>query len=327
MRHAGFPKHSSLNAVVGLKHCEHNPERRAVTGARTTNHHRALKRLLVTLSVIGLAGLIWMWKIAWRSPASFSPKSTTRLATPIMSAKEYDRLISSHPRPFIYELSSSPGAILVFGAEHSKNPAHPQFNTLRRNFARFAPTCILVEGRPGSPIAGLSDPVGLLGEGGLAISLARAAGIQAWSWEPTRDEEVRAMLGAFPKDRVALFYVLRPYVSALRHGKPKDPDTALEEIRAKRTKWPGLEGSFSAVAEIDEMWRRDFAGLPDWRDTSDEFGWPGYLSEIALYNRDLRTECMARCAIELSRVGHRVLVLCGSSHAVRAEPALRASAR
>ena len=37
----------------------------------------------------------------------------------------------------------------------------------------------------------------------------------------------------------------------------------------------------SSVAQIDAIWKRDFPDEADWRDTSDQFGLPGYLAEIA----------------------------------------------
>jgi len=283
---------------------------------------RALRWAAIAAAAILLVGAVWMWKIAWRSPPHYVPRADIRVRAPIMSAAEYERVSASHARPFVYEATVGRGAVLVFGASHTKDPADPQIAEFRRRFSSFAPTAVLVEGRPGSPIAGLADPVRQLGEAGLAIALSRAASVSYWSWEPSRDGETGAMLFSFPKDRVALFYILRPYVSNLRHGKPADPNAALEAIRAKRVRWPGLENSFASVAEIDALWKRDFQGLPDWRDTSDEFGWPGYLSEIASRSRDLRTENMARCALDLCAKGERVIVVCGSSHAVRARAAI-----
>jgi hypothetical protein len=140
-----------------------------------------------------------------------------------------------------------------------------------------------------------------------------------------REVEVAAQLRRFPRERVALYYVLRPYVSARRFGRPTDPDAEVESVREERTSWPGLEGTLPDVAAIDAVWRRDFAGLPDWRDTSDERGWPGYLEEIADAANDLRDEHLARVLLELAARGERVFAVAGSSHAVRVEPPLRAA--
>ncbi|MBX3388983.1 MAG: hypothetical protein KF691_05960 [Phycisphaeraceae bacterium] len=287
-----------------------------------TKWRRAFRWVAGIAAGLALFVSLWMLKVAWRSPARYQPDAATRLVVPIMSAVEYDRVLPSHARPFVFRARVAGGEALVFGAEHTKDPECKQIAEMRRLFKEFSPTVVLVEGRPGSPIAGLGDPVRQFGEAGMALSLARSSGIPTWSWEPTRDDETSAMLNRFPKERVALFYILRPYVSDLRHGKPADPDAALESNRASRVRWRGLENSFASVREIDRVWARDFRGLPDWRDTSDEFGWPGYLSEIAEASRDVRTEQMARCVLDLCAKGERVLVVCGSSHAVRAKSAI-----
>jgi hypothetical protein len=171
----------------------------------------------------------------------------------------------------------------------------------------------------------LRDAIAALGEGGEVLRLARAAGIPVWSWEMPRDAEVAAQLARFPRERVALFYVLRPYVSTRRFGRPADPEAEVEPVRKERTRLPGLEGTLPDVASIDAIWRRDFAGLPDWRDTSDERGWPGYLGEIANAANDLRDEHLARVLLDLAGRGERVFAVAGSSHAVRVEPPLRAA--
>ncbi len=271
------------------------------------------------------------WFTSWTAPRSFVPK--TSLDTDrLMSARQYDQVLSTHPRPYVVEraIGGGPGGgagrVVVFGAEHTKDPGHPQLTRLREEWERLKPTVALVEGRPSGPLAALGDPVKQFGESGLVVSLARRAswdgGCEIYSWEPDREWEVRTMLAKFPKERVALFYILRPYVSDLRHGKPANPDAALEATRVKRSKWPGLEGAIDSVAAVDAIWKRDFAGLLDWRDTSDAYGWPGYLKEISEVSRDLRTANLAASALELAGRGERVFVVCGSSHAVRVELAL-----
>lgn len=271
------------------------------------------------------------WYTSWTSPHSYVPAVAVDTAR-LMSARQYVEVLSTHPRPYVIEramggaAANRSGRVVVFGAEHTKDPHHPQLMRLREQWERLRPTVALVEGRPSGPLAALWDPVMQFGESGLVVSLAQKAswegGCSIYSWEPDREWEVRTMLAKFPRERVALFYILRPYVSDLRHGKPANPDAVLEATRAKRSKWPELAGAIDSVAAVDAIWKRDFAGLPDWRDTSDAYGWPGYLQEISEVSRDLRTANLAAAALELAGRGERVFVVCGSSHAVRAEPAL-----
>ncbi len=239
-----------------------------------------------------------------------------------MSGAEYALVRDSHPRPCEYTLSIAPGSARVVGVEHSKDPRSESVAAVRRAFEGFRPRVVLVEGRLGFHLGGEESGIRKFAEPAAAYALARRGGIPVYTWEPDRGGEVGRMLERFPKERVALFFVLRPYFSGYRHGRPADPDRVLEEVRATRTRWAGLEGSLPSVAAIDEIWRRDFVGFPDWRDTSDANGWPGPLAELAGFNRDVRTNHLAWCVRDLTGRGERVLVVCGSSHAVRIRPAL-----
>lgn len=270
--------------------------------------------------LVGVAALL-----SWRSPAFYPTATLPPTPAPPLTRAQYALVHEHFLRPYVVSCEQPDGgAALIFGAAHTEDPADPQIAEIRRRWHEFRPTVALVEGRPGAPLAALRDPVEQFGEGGLTLALARDADLPIWTWEPPRESELAAQLARFPKERVALFYVLRPYVSGLRHGKPADPDAAVEPDRAERTRWPGLEGTLPSIAAIDELWRRDFASLPDWRDTSDEYGWPGYLDEIARTSNEHRDEHFARVVADLAGRGERVFATAGSSHAVQLEPAVRA---
>jgi hypothetical protein len=54
-------------------------------------------------------------------------------------------------------------------------------------------------------------------------------------------------------------------------------------------------------------------------------GLPGYLHEVWTTSNAARDEHFARVIIDLVRKNERVFAVCGSSHAVKLEPALRAA--
>lgn len=267
-------------------------------------------------------GLLWL--IVWRSPP-FYDASPAKLPVPILSMAQYDSLSESHPRPYIVRIETDSGALVLFGATHTRDPADPQLDLLRREWEAFRPTTALVEGRLGFLFPYLMNPVKEYGEMGAAAALARSDGVPLYSWEPRREWEIATMLDSFPAERVALFYVLRPYFSGIRFGRPPDPDAFVEEFRRKRTRYPGLEGALPSVAAIDSLWARDFPALPDWRETSDEHGLPGYLRDLSAHSNALRDEHLAHVLIELVRRGERVFAVSGSSHAVKLDAALHAA--
>jgi hypothetical protein len=276
--------------------------------------------LALAVLILALAGLVR--QSIWFAPSIYADYGKIDLPVPILTADQYAELSDRHARPYIVRIESDRAHLVLYGATHTKDPDDPQLAQLRELVAQFKPTVLLVEGRLGMQVRWLSDPLKKFGESGFVFALARTQGIRIHTWEPSVDQEVAQVLKGHPKERAALFYILRPYFSGLRHGRHKDPEAFVEDSRQKRTQWPGLEKTFASVAEIDTVWKRDFAGKPDWRDTSDEFGLPGYLHEVWKSSNAARDEHFARVILDLLGKGERVLAVCGSSHAVKLEPAI-----
>ncbi|TAH39250.1 MAG: hypothetical protein EYC70_00245 [Planctomycetota bacterium] len=284
----------------------------------------ALRTLLgAGLLILALAGYVWL--TAWRPPPEYAGYGAIELAVPVMTAEQYQDVVATHRQPYVYELQSIAGSVLVYGAMHTKEPGDPQIEDLRQQWERFQPTAALVEGRMGFLPADFVNPIRQFGESGAVFGLAKADDVPAYTWEPPIARELGHVLEEFTAEQVALFYVLRPYFSNLRHGKPADPEGYVEEYRRKRTQWPGLEGTLPSMAAIDAAWKRDFPDSPDWREESDQDGLPGYLGAIANRSNAARDEHLVRVILDLTRQGRRVFAVMGSSHAVKLEPALRAA--
>jgi hypothetical protein len=226
--------------------------------------------------------------------------------------------IADHARPYVVDA----GDVVVFGATHTRDPADRELALLEAAFARHRPTVVLVEGRLGFLLPGLMDPVAKYGEMGKASALARAAGARVYSWDLPKDVLARRLAGKFKPEQVALFVVLTPYFGQLRFGKPSSPDDFVSGF-LHRASIPELAGTLGSVADIDRLWKRDFAGKPGWRDTSDEYGLPGYLGELMSASNDVRNEHLVRLVLHLRGRGERVFAVTGSSHAACVEPALR----
>lgn len=277
------------------------------------------------LALSATFGLLLATGIIWRSPKFYDVKQEKDFAVPVMDMAAYDTLGGEHARPYIYEIKSGNGSVCIMGIEHTKDPNDAQIKLIEQKWAAFSPDVALVEGRLGFLFEGLQNPVTAHGEGGMTAVLAKKNGIPLFTWEPKKEDEVKIVLAKFPAKRVAAFYSLRPYVSNFRFGKPADPDAVLQDNINSRTDIDGLRGEIETVAQIDSLWKKDFPDLKDWRDTSDEYGWPdGYLSDIASYSNDIRDIHMCSIISELVKNGKKVFVTMGSSHAFRIEKTLRA---
>jgi len=247
------------------------------------------------------------------------------LITPLLTNEEYSSLVDSHPRPYIVELETqNGGALLLYGSEHTQDQNDPQIADIQTRWNNFHPTIALVESRLGFLIQGLQNPVENYGEMGWVFSLARKDDISTFTWEMPRELEIQYVLEKYPKEQVALFYILRPYFSNFRYGKPDNPNAIAAGYISERNDYPGIENLITSVEQIDAIWQRDFPNEADWRDTSDQFGLPGYLGEIASHSNAARDEHFVRVIIDLVQKGERVFAIAGSSHAVKLEPALQA---
>ena len=283
------------------------------------------RKLVISLIVLALL-LAFAATLFWRSPGYYTDYGTIELAAPLLTSEEYGMLVDTHPRPYIVEIETQvDGALLFYGSEHTQDPGDPQITDIQMRWNAFQPTVALVESRLGFFVQDFQNPVKEYGEMGWAFWLARKDDVPVYTWEIPREREIQYALENYPKEQVALFYILRPYFGNLRFGKPDDPDAVVEGYIRERSDYPGIENTISSIEQIDVIWGRDFPDEADWRDTSDQFGLPGYLDEIAVRTNEARDEHFVRVIIDLIQRGERVFAIAGSSHAVKLEPALRAA--
>src|SRR5690242_10854398 len=146
--------------------------------------------LFFFLLTLGIA-VWWGWNNIWRSPA-FHPADVNdvELSAHILTLAEYGEVIDEHARPYVYKVDGDKGAVLMYGAEHTRDPQDPQIPDIEREWNEFDPTVALVEGRLDFLIEGFMDPVAVLGEGGWVNKLARDQGVPVYSWELPREQEV-----------------------------------------------------------------------------------------------------------------------------------------
>ncbi|MDX1478486.1 MAG: hypothetical protein R3301_12320 [Saprospiraceae bacterium] len=271
--------------------------------------------ILIGLAVL-VALIVWGYLNIWRSPPHYLDE--TRCAPfEILPMARYHAHVDTHARPFVIQTER----VLVYGSEHTRDPADKQLQDLEERFEAFAPTVVLVEGRLGFLTPHVMNPVQRFGEMGKAAALARRYGLPLYSWDPPKSLLLDQLIQEFTGEQLALKEILTPYFSNLRFGRPASPEAFIEDY-LDRAGWFGLEDSIRSVADIDRLWQRDFPELPDWRDTSDQWGLPGYLNTIGQRANDVRNQHLMCCLSSLHDAGERVLAVAGSSHAVCINDAL-----
>ena len=283
---------------------------------------KRLKSIGIAIFVLWLGVVIWGLIFAWRKVPEYLPQNDILIPAPIMDNKEYGQVIDSHERPYIVEIeAANGGAVLIYGAEHTKDPNDPQIADINSKWMEFKPTVALVESRLGIMFPGLMDPVETFSEPGIVHALARDHGIPTYTWEPPISVQMDSLLKQASQEQVALYVVLGPAFGARRFGSAEDSEMIVAESIKDRSDYPGIENAFESLADVDATWAIYFPNGPDWRDVSDEFGLPGYLAEID--GNIARDEHLVRSIIDLVLKGERVFVVAGSSHPVKIEAALR----
>ncbi|MEM7106470.1 MAG: hypothetical protein AAF502_25315 [Bacteroidota bacterium] len=275
-----------------------------------------IKKIILSLIASILIFIIWGWFSIWRSPAQFTDYESCGFDSLILSMDEYWKIIDQHPRPYIISIDNeNAGSLFFFGSTHTTDPKHPEIKMIRDTWDNFQPTLALVEGRLGFLMPGFMHPIKTYGEMGAVNKLAKRSGVKTLSWEMPIENEITQVLDKFSAEQVSLFYILRPYFSNFRHGKPEDPDQFIQQFLS-RGSVTGLDGIIGSVEDIDKVWQRDFASLPDWRDTSDEYGLPGYLQEVSYESNMVRNKHLACLITHFVNLGERVFAIGGSSHPV-----------
>lgn len=230
---------------------------------------------------------------------------------------EHDAIIEKlWPKPYILELDR----LVFYGAHHTNDRNSPQFPDITRRWDDFRPTVALCEGRSrGFLIGPVFSRIGEKSEVQLVHELARRDGVRLLTLEPLYADEVGALLTKWTPEQVALYFTMRVYWS---EAGGKANDGLAKDLLAKRTNVDGLRDSLKTIEDIDRVWKRDFAGHPDWRVVTGEPK-QGYLAEISDDSRRVRGEHMARTLIDLHRKGERVFAVVGSGHVIRIEWILR----
>ncbi|WP_276479580.1 hypothetical protein [Paraflavitalea pollutisoli] len=274
-------------------------------------------RIAIWLLVIVVALLGTIYLIAWKSPRYYKLSHTITVRDSITPFANYP-LIANHPRPYILEGKS----FVIIGAEHTRNPQHPQIAEIEKHWKQLKPTVALVEGRLGFLFPGLMDPVSTLGEGGKVSQLARKDGIPLYNWDLSKEDLAMRLKEKFSPEQIALAQILNPYFSQLRFGKPISPEGFVEQC-LHRASYVQQTQKFRSVNDVDRSWKRYFPLEPDWRNTSDEQALPGYLADMMNITNDLRNQHLVATMKELAARQERVFLICGSSHAACVAPAFK----
>ncbi len=234
-----------------------------------------------------------------------------------------------------YHWAGERGAVTLFGAEHSRDPAHPQFARLEEAFRTAAPTLVFYEGPDRGEAANVEETIRSAGEPGWLRFAAKRAKVAIRTLEPNPQQQLGMLIREFPIDQVLLFFVLRD--AAIRRERDGLTAAALDAAttallhRARLMAGAGnIALPFTDIAGLETAAARYWPGR-DWRTLPRSWFTPGSNDAatggqfVGANNRaDSRNRDRNLVAhiVEAVQGGERVFVVIGRNHVPMLAPAL-----
>lgn len=300
-----------------------------------TGKRRSLRWMILVSSLIAVVAIsvLLIRPYFWTRAEFYEPDVTAAPTVPVMSMADYDSVVDTHARPYVLRYTfktknETENQLLVFGiSNHTTDTENADIKQIASLYDEVRPSVCLLESRLGIWLAGYNGIVKQFAESGALAWHARKSGTAYYTLELPLDEEMRRVAAEHNHDHTVLFYVLRPYFGQRRGGPIDDPESAIAESLSKRTKIDGIDSSIKTVADIDRVWKQDFADQKDWRDCDDQFGWPGALNDVAASANSVRNQHWLNVFCDLmsdesSAEPQSIFAVVGCSHAVRLQPAL-----
>ena len=234
--------------------------------------------------------------------------------------------------PSTFEITNDKQVLFYFGANHSRNPADPQYPALKEYWDKFLKTTenkeriVLVEGGLRKLIEDEKTAIINSSEGGVITLLAHKANVPV-ACPDISDDELMERLPDSNKDEVLLYRFLSWLNNFQKHADPK-PDfeksaQAWCSNQKPRKMWKGVEISLPRLKELyKKILGKDFDENEDPNDLVNPNKTETAINKVARAQSDLRD---AHIASEIERYwneGKSIFVVFGRGHLIIEKPAL-----
>ncbi|PQJ77794.1 hypothetical protein [Polaribacter porphyrae] len=284
-----------------------------------------LKKLFYTFISFTIIILsLFYFDVLWKSPSYYKVEKYTELEVPVMNMKEYDKIISTHRRPYIYSIKAENGAtVSIVGVEHTNDKNLPQFDSIKYQWIKLNPDIALVEGRMGIFFSWIHNPIEEYGESGLISYLAKKENKELFTWEPTRQNEIELLIQQYTPKQLAMFYCLRPYFSFIRNNKNYNAEEKIDDLINERTDYTYLKNTFSSYKDLDKEWKKYYPNI-DWRNYSNKQNYmpEGIMYQIWNSSNLARNKHLIQIILTSVKKGKNIIATVGVSHAPRIEQTL-----
>ncbi len=239
-----------------------------------------------------------------------------------------------HQQPYsTFEIQNDKQSLFYFGANHSHNPADPQYPALKEYWSKFLKITrgkdkiVLVEGRLRELRKDEETAIIKSSEGGLITLLAHKEGVPI-ACPDIGDDELMKCLSNYNKDEVLLYWFLAWLNNFQKHADPK-PDFEKSaqmwcENQKPRKMWEDVEISLPRLKELyKKILGKDFNENENPNDLVNPNKTETRINKVARAQSDLRD---ANIASEIERYWNErksIFVVFGRGHLIIEEPALK----
>lgn len=260
------------------------------------------------------------------SACSTATQTSPSGAVPPMSMEQYATV--RHEWPHVVHACLGAGVLHYVGVEHTRDPSSASVRSIVQNLATYGTDVVFVEGPTFEAKATLDASVGVFGEAGALLFVAREQGLPVRSLDQPFSEEAAGAAERYGRDRAAAFYGLRIVAQERSRDPTIDVDLLIDE---KVVPWLQRNGLLVQIESSGQQFRsiatRHAPGRLDWsnvpRSWFDPLGHTGAgMNEIARFLVSDRDRRFARVLVDAVRRGQRVMASAGVSHVVMQEPAI-----
>jgi hypothetical protein len=222
------------------------------------------------------------------------------------------------------------GALLLFGMQHSDDPADPAFAAIDRAWSAMRPTAGFYEG-PDRPIQDSAPAtISATGESGYVRFLARRDHIPVSRLDPDPRAEAAYVRARHSRDQLFVFYVLREAVRLRdRKGMSREQLPGAVKAMIAQAVARDLLHPSASLEEFEAAYRTHLGDPPAWAEAPAWWFSPLPRSDekwTHRVNRDsseLRNRNMFEVLVASVRAGNRVFAVVGRNHVPMIAPALR----